>query len=206
MRNTRDWADRHAFWDDERFPSSPTHGCAASRSALSRGLQAHIAVIPPLREDLKVAAHRMFHGILDAIRHDLLQSLATIEEALTLGGSPTIMKPSEERLCDGKQINGLISSMARKLADAGRRVAACTWSGSGAGGAARGAARARNATFCSTRRSRWGRSTSRSTATTWGRASAGPSSRGPRFRLTWMAPKWCWWTTSCSRAGRSARR
>jgi pyrimidine operon attenuation protein/uracil phosphoribosyltransferase len=31
------------------------------------------------------------------------------------------MKPSEERLCDGKQINGLISSMARKLADAGRR-------------------------------------------------------------------------------------
>jgi pyrimidine operon attenuation protein/uracil phosphoribosyltransferase len=31
------------------------------------------------------------------------------------------MKPSEERLCDGEQISGLISSMARKLADAGRR-------------------------------------------------------------------------------------
>jgi pyrimidine operon attenuation protein / uracil phosphoribosyltransferase len=31
------------------------------------------------------------------------------------------MKPSEERLCDGEQIGGLISSMARKLAEAGRR-------------------------------------------------------------------------------------
>jgi pyrimidine operon attenuation protein/uracil phosphoribosyltransferase len=31
------------------------------------------------------------------------------------------MKPSEERLCDGEQISGLISSMARKLAEAGRR-------------------------------------------------------------------------------------
>jgi pyrimidine operon attenuation protein/uracil phosphoribosyltransferase len=31
------------------------------------------------------------------------------------------VKPSEERLCDGKQINGLISSMARKLTAAGRR-------------------------------------------------------------------------------------
>jgi pyrimidine operon attenuation protein/uracil phosphoribosyltransferase len=33
------------------------------------------------------------------------------------------MKASEERLCDGEQINGLISSMARKLADADRRGA-----------------------------------------------------------------------------------
>jgi pyrimidine operon attenuation protein/uracil phosphoribosyltransferase len=31
------------------------------------------------------------------------------------------MKAGEERLCDGEQISGLISSMARKLADAGRR-------------------------------------------------------------------------------------
>ena len=31
------------------------------------------------------------------------------------------MKPGEERLCDGEQISGLISSMARKLAEAGRR-------------------------------------------------------------------------------------
>ncbi len=36
-------------------------------------------------------------------------------------GQAKAMKSSEERLCDGKQINGLISSMARKLADAGRR-------------------------------------------------------------------------------------
>jgi pyrimidine operon attenuation protein/uracil phosphoribosyltransferase len=31
------------------------------------------------------------------------------------------MKPTEQRLCDAQQIRGLISSMARKLADAGRR-------------------------------------------------------------------------------------
>ena len=31
------------------------------------------------------------------------------------------MKPSEQRLCDAHQISGLISSMARKLVDAGRR-------------------------------------------------------------------------------------
>ena len=31
------------------------------------------------------------------------------------------MKPGEQQLCDGQQINGLIASMARKLVDAGRR-------------------------------------------------------------------------------------
>ena len=31
------------------------------------------------------------------------------------------MKPTEQRLCDAQQIRGLISSMARKLADVGRR-------------------------------------------------------------------------------------
>ena len=43
------------------------------------------------------------------------------------------MNPSEERLCDGEQISGLVSSMARKLADTRRAGRLCIWWGSGAG-------------------------------------------------------------------------
>ena len=66
------------------------------------------------------------------------------------------MKPTEQRLCDAHEIRGVISSMARKLAEADRRGSRCISSEFARGECPWPSGWRRKCGFCSTGKSRWG--------------------------------------------------
>ena len=123
-------------------------------------------------------------GILDAGRRSLLQSLREDTDRQSREEKRRLEdETDEERLCDAQQIGLDLfdgPQAGGAPAGAGNR---CTWSESAAGECRWPSGWPAKCAFCSTRKSRSGRSTSRSTATTWARASAGRCSEAPRSRF-----------------------